>query len=66
MRPGPAGPAAYLASEHEGQGPVAADELTLTHDRREALEVPDGQRHQTGAAAARPLENRAARVQRAG
>lgn len=28
---------AYLAPEHEGEGPVAADDLTLAHDRRETL-----------------------------
>lgn len=42
-------PRAYLASEHERQGPVAADDLTLAHDRRETLEIPDRQRHQSGA-----------------
>lgn len=28
---------AYLTPEHERQGPVAADDLTLAHDRRETL-----------------------------
>lgn len=45
-------PGAYLASEHERQGPVAADDLTLAHDRRQTLEVPDRQRHESGASAA--------------
>lgn len=30
-------PRAYLAPEHEREGPVAADDLTLAHDRRETL-----------------------------
>lgn len=38
----------HLASEHERQRPVAADDLTLAHDRRETLKILDGQRHQSG------------------
>lgn len=38
----------YLASEHERQRPVAADDLTLAHDRRETLKILDRQRHQSG------------------
>lgn len=40
---------AYLAPEHEREGPVAADDLTLAHDRRETLKIPDRQRHQSKA-----------------
>lgn len=38
----------HLASEHERQRPVAADDLTLAHDRRETLKILDRQRHQSG------------------
>lgn len=38
----------YLASKHERQRPVAADDLTLAHDRRETLKILDRQRHQSG------------------
>lgn len=37
----------HLASEHERQRPVAADDLTLAHDRRETLKILDRQRHQS-------------------
>lgn len=37
----------HLASKHKRQRPVAADDLTLAHDRRETLKILDRQRHQS-------------------